>query len=155
MRDLSHLDLPNVSEGTYSVLITRKSTKKTQHHTFHKPTFAIFHNKLNLLFNWSLEVAHITIPSLHNGRDVTSVTMAPIYKQKPCGFRGHNLLSRAWTKRGLIYVIYVLYIYELQTYHAIICKSDKPNAQCYNWATLFLGEINTGTWHSRLVESQK
>jgi hypothetical protein len=25
----------------------------------------------------------------------------------------------------------------------------------YNWDTLFLGEINTGTWSSRLGESQK
>jgi hypothetical protein len=24
-----------------------------------------------------------------------------------------------------------------------------------NWVTLFLGEINTGTWHSNLGESQK
>lgn len=83
MKDLSHLDLPDLSDRTYSVLITRKSTKKTQHHTFHTPTFAIFHNKLTALSNWSLEVAHITLPSLHNGRDVASVTMAPIYKQKP------------------------------------------------------------------------
>jgi hypothetical protein len=31
----------------------------------------------------------------------------------------------------------------------------KPNAWGYNWVTLFLGEINTGTWPSRLGESQK
>jgi hypothetical protein len=24
----------------------------------------------------------------------------------------------------------------------------------YNWATLFLGDINTGTWHYRLGESR-
>jgi hypothetical protein len=83
MKNLSHLGLPNLSDPTYSVLITRKSTKKTQHHTLHSPTLAIFHNKLNLLSNWSLEVAHITLPSLHTGRDVASVTMAPKYKQKP------------------------------------------------------------------------
>jgi hypothetical protein len=29
------------------------------------------------------------------------------------------------------------------------------NARGYNWATLFLGEINTRTWPSRLRESQK
>jgi hypothetical protein len=29
-----------------------------------------------------------------------------------------------------------------------------PNAQGYNWATLFLEEINMGTWPSRLGESQ-
>jgi hypothetical protein len=29
------------------------------------------------------------------------------------------------------------------------------HARGYNWATLFLGEINTGTWPSRLGESQK
>jgi hypothetical protein len=28
-------------------------------------------------------------------------------------------------------------------------------ARGYNWATLFLGEINTGTWLSRLGKSQK
>jgi hypothetical protein len=26
---------------------------------------------------------------------------------------------------------------------------SKPSAQGYNWATLFLGSINTGTWPSR------
>jgi hypothetical protein len=31
---------------------------------------------------------------------------------------------------------------------------SKPNAREYNWATLFLVEINTGTWPSRL-ESKK
>jgi hypothetical protein len=30
----------------------------------------------------------------------------------------------------------------------------KPRAWGYNWATLFLGEINTGTWPSNLGESQ-
>jgi hypothetical protein len=29
----------------------------------------------------------------------------------------------------------------------------KPSARGYNWATLFLGDINTGTWLSRLGES--
>jgi hypothetical protein len=32
---------------------------------------------------------------------------------------------------------------------------DKPNARGYNWATLFLGEINTGTRTSSLRQSQK
>jgi hypothetical protein len=31
----------------------------------------------------------------------------------------------------------------------------EPNARWYNWATLFLGEVNIGTWPSRLGESQK
>jgi hypothetical protein len=30
----------------------------------------------------------------------------------------------------------------------------EPSAQGYNWATLFLGDINTGTLPSRLEESQ-
>jgi hypothetical protein len=30
----------------------------------------------------------------------------------------------------------------------------QPSALGYNWATLFLGDINTGTWLSRLWESQ-
>jgi hypothetical protein len=30
----------------------------------------------------------------------------------------------------------------------------KPIPRGYNWATLFLGDINTGTWPSRLGESQ-
>jgi hypothetical protein len=30
-----------------------------------------------------------------------------------------------------------------------------PNARGYNWDTLFQGEINTGTWPSRLGKSQK
>jgi hypothetical protein len=28
----------------------------------------------------------------------------------------------------------------------------KPNTRGYNWATLFLGEINTGTWHGRILK---
>jgi hypothetical protein len=31
----------------------------------------------------------------------------------------------------------------------------KPNTRWYNWATLFLEEINTGTWPSMLEESKK
>jgi hypothetical protein len=31
---------------------------------------------------------------------------------------------------------------------------NKPSARGYNWATLFPGDINTGTWPSRLGESQ-
>jgi hypothetical protein len=31
---------------------------------------------------------------------------------------------------------------------------DKSSAWGYNWATLFLGNLNTGTWPSRLGESQ-
>jgi hypothetical protein len=34
-----------------------------------------------------------------------------------------------------------------------ICFAE-PSAREYNWATLFLGDINTGTWPSRLGESQ-
>jgi hypothetical protein len=30
----------------------------------------------------------------------------------------------------------------------------EPNAREHNWATLLLGDINTGTWPSRLGESQ-
>jgi hypothetical protein len=30
-----------------------------------------------------------------------------------------------------------------------------PVPGLYNWATLFLGDINTGTWPSRLAESQQ
>jgi hypothetical protein len=30
----------------------------------------------------------------------------------------------------------------------------EPSARGYTWATLFLGDINTGTWPSRLGESQ-
>jgi hypothetical protein len=32
--------------------------------------------------------------------------------------------------------------------------SLEPSARGYNWITLFLGDINTGTWLSRLEESQ-
>jgi hypothetical protein len=37
-----------------------------------------------------------------------------------------------------------------------VLKDDVKLTQCpgYNWATLFLGDINTGTWPSRLGESQ-
>jgi hypothetical protein len=31
---------------------------------------------------------------------------------------------------------------------------SQPSARGYNWATLFPGDINTGTWPSRLGESQ-
>jgi hypothetical protein len=30
----------------------------------------------------------------------------------------------------------------------------EPSARGYNWATVFLGDINTGTWPSRLGKSQ-
>jgi hypothetical protein len=30
----------------------------------------------------------------------------------------------------------------------------EPNVWAYNWTTLFLGDINMGTWPSRLEESQ-
>jgi hypothetical protein len=33
------------------------------------------------------------------------------------------------------------------------CKVVGPSAWAYNWATLFLGDINTGIWPSRLEES--
>jgi hypothetical protein len=36
----------------------------------------------------------------------------------------------------------------------VIGKFSKPSAWGYNWVTLFLREINTGTWPSRLLESQ-
>jgi exonuclease III len=36
----------------------------------------------------------------------------------------------------------------------IAIYNSKPSARGYNWATLFLGDINTGTWSSRLGESQ-
>jgi hypothetical protein len=42
--------------------------------------------------------------------------------------------------------------------HLILAKYSspgKPSAQMYNWATLFLGDINMGTWPSRLGESQE
>jgi hypothetical protein len=35
-----------------------------------------------------------------------------------------------------------------------IC-TPKPSARGYNWVALFLGDINTGTWSSRLGESHK
>jgi hypothetical protein len=37
-----------------------------------------------------------------------------------------------------------------------ILRGDKKgnSARGYNWATLFLGDINTGTWSSRLGESK-
>jgi hypothetical protein len=44
--------------------------------------------------------------------------------------------------------VHVLYIHELQIYHAIICKLIRQ--------TLCLGvKINTGTWPSRLGEPKK
>jgi hypothetical protein len=43
--------------------------------------------------------------------------------------------------------------------HRSPCESleatkKEPSTRGYNWATLFLGDINTGTWPSRLGESQ-
>jgi hypothetical protein len=35
-----------------------------------------------------------------------------------------------------------------------VCVCVCPSAWDYNWATLFLGAINTRTWPSRLEESQ-
>jgi hypothetical protein len=36
----------------------------------------------------------------------------------------------------------------------ILSNSSFTSARGYNWITLFLGDINTGTWPSRLGESQ-
>jgi hypothetical protein len=37
----------------------------------------------------------------------------------------------------------------------VVCTHvSKPSARGYNWATLFLGDINTGTWPFRSGESQ-
>jgi hypothetical protein len=38
----------------------------------------------------------------------------------------------------------------------VVVRGDKrePSARGHNWATLFLGDINTGTWPSKLGESQ-
>jgi hypothetical protein len=33
-------------------------------------------------------------------------------------------------------------------------RGTKPSARGHNWVTLFLGDINTGTWPSRLGEYQ-
>jgi hypothetical protein len=33
-------------------------------------------------------------------------------------------------------------------------RKGDPNAWVFNWATLFLGDVNTGTWPSRLRESR-
>jgi hypothetical protein len=41
-----------------------------------------------------------------------------------------------------------------KTQHYIKSRiSYRLSARGYNWATLFLGDINTGTWPSRLGES--
>jgi hypothetical protein len=47
----------------------------------------------------------------------------------------------------------------LEYLHRSPCESQEvtksePSARGYNWVTLFLGDINTGTWPSRLGESQ-
>jgi hypothetical protein len=42
--------------------------------------------------------------------------------------------------------------YPCESYEA---TEREPSARVYNWATLFLGDINTGTWPSRLGESQE
>jgi hypothetical protein len=34
-------------------------------------------------------------------------------------------------------------------------QRGEPSARGYNWDTLFLGDINTGIWPSRLRESQE
>jgi hypothetical protein len=39
--------------------------------------------------------------------------------------------------------------------HLELIHLDKPDDWRYNWATLFLGEIDTVTWPSRLGESKK
>jgi hypothetical protein len=39
-------------------------------------------------------------------------------------------------------------------YESYEATKMEPSARGYNWVTLFLGDINTGTWPSRLGESQ-
>jgi hypothetical protein len=45
--------------------------------------------------------------------------------------------------------------YNTSTVALRVVRGDKrePSAWGYNWATLFLGDINTGTWTSSLLKS--
>jgi hypothetical protein len=56
--------------------------------------------------------------------------------------------------RGLYCTINVANVNLTYLFVAFKCYMFVPSARGYNWATLFLGDINTGTWPSRLGESQ-
>jgi hypothetical protein len=47
--------------------------------------------------------------------------------------------------------------YNTSTVALQVVRGDERelSAQGYNWATLFIGDINMGTWTSRLRESKK
>jgi hypothetical protein len=57
------------------------------------------------------------------------------------------------TEENSFTIIKELYIIGIQ-YLTKIESLSQPSARGYNWATLFLGDINTGTWPFRLGESQ-
>jgi hypothetical protein len=64
----------------------------------------------------------------HGGGQACDVqVIKPVFEPELTLIR-HNLLYGAWTKIGLIYVLYIL-VYELQIHHAIICKLFKQT-QC-------------------------
>jgi hypothetical protein len=70
-----------------------------------------------------------------------TVPVIKIVLQTELPFIRHNLLYEPGLKKTqYMYCIYMNYIY-----HVIICKLDKTNARGYNWTTLLLTEINTGT----------
>jgi hypothetical protein len=48
----------------------------------------------------------------------------------------------------------VLCLVCVKFYNKCQWQLDEPSAQGYNWATLFLWYINTGTWSSKLGKSQ-
>jgi hypothetical protein len=71
-----------------------------------------------------------------------------------CKENGHCLAILILCNRRMVFSM----LSDLRLYHEseqdkkLICW--KPSAWGCNWATLFLGEINTGTWPSMLGESQ-
>jgi hypothetical protein len=46
----------------------------------------------------------------------------------------------------------VLHYFISKDLNTFFQSAIKPSGPGYNWATLFLGDINTGTWPSRLGE---
>jgi hypothetical protein len=58
--------------------------------------------------------------------------------------------SRTMTGDSVFHIFCIQFQYKFKPN----INKREPSARGYNWATLFLGDINTGTWPSRLGESQ-
>jgi hypothetical protein len=108
---------------------------------------------------WTLIIFYCPVLTRHtNYSNIQSVLILPIeYIYIPCGLISSlRLVSyTALTSWSLCNVFPARYELHFYIFNIEEVSTFKPSVRGYNWATLFLGDINTGTWPSRLGESQR